>query len=264
MTIQEMHYDFKIKIDKIDTNQKYNFNPAQIDWLLREAQWVWLKNTYGFSKSMKSGFEVTEGRIQDLKALHIKSPEDQPSIPAFIVDTDIYLSRLENLEHDHLFTTRVKAKIRQNNCEKTVGVSIVQTDDLNDAIVDPFNRPNFRFGRVLAVYGRTSNGGSSAIHRNGNGTLYLYSKDFEILEVYIDYIKYPNRMWVGTYNLTDNLLPKNASNAYIYQVGDTPIDCEFNSHTHNEIVDIAVYLASTSIEDPNLVKLKQNKLLINK
>jgi len=73
-TIQEQHFDFDMKVDKVDSLQKRSFNTAQKDWLLNEAQTVWLKNNYDVTQINRVSFEVTEHRVQDLKNLHIKSP----------------------------------------------------------------------------------------------------------------------------------------------------------------------------------------------
>mgnify|MGYP001096709301 CR=1 FL=1 len=268
MRIQEMHYDVRFKLDKIDSNQKRNFIPAQIDWALNEGQWLWLKDAYGLTdrnRPKPSGFENTEQLIQDLKALHIKSPEQQAALTATTIDSTTYGVSLENLTFEHLFTTRIRARITKNGCSKVVGVKIEQTDDLNDALVDPFNRPNFKFGKVVGVYGSTVSAITSVNHFQGNGTLYIYTDGSTVDEVYIDYIKYPNRMWFGSYDLTSDLSPKSVSNTYIYQAGvDNPVHCELNSHVHNEIVDEAVELISSGIEDPNLIQLKTRRSINNK
>jgi len=270
MRIQEMHYDGRFKLDKVDSNQKRNFTAAQWDWALNEGQWVWLKHNYGMVSTQlphRTGFEVTEHRIQDLKALHIKSPEQQAALTPTTVNTTTYAVKLEDLQFDHLFTTRVRAKITKGSCVKTVGVNIVQTDDLNDALVDPFNRPNTKFGKVLGVYASSINTATitSSHHFNNNGTLYIYTDGAVVNEVFIDYIKVPNRLWIGTYDLTTDLAPKSGSNSYIYQSGtDTPVSSDLNSHVHSEIVDYAVALLAQAIEDPNLIQLKLQRSLTNK
>jgi hypothetical protein len=267
MRIQELHYDVKFKLDKVDSNQKRNFTPAQIDWALNNGIQYYLDDTYDIDpqKPYRNGFEMTERRFQGLKGLHIKSPEQQAPLTATAIDSTTYYVELENLAFEHLWTTRVRAVITDENCTKTVGVSIVETDDLTDAVVDPFNRPNTRFGKALGVYGRTRNGSSSINHFAGNGTLYIYTDGAVVSDVYIDYIKYPNRVWIGTYDLTDDLAPKSASNNYVYQAGvDNPVNCDLNVQTHSKIVDHAVFLLSEGIEDPNLIRLKQMRTLTNK
>ena len=266
MVIQEMHFDFDMKADKVDSLQKRSFNAAQIDWLLNEAQWVWLKNNYGLTQTNRSAFEVTEARIQDLKNLHIKCPVPQVGIVPTVIDTTIVETPLNLLTYEMLFVTRIKADITKGLCTKRVGATPVQTDDLNDALADPFNRPDFNAGEVIATYGKSSTDTSTVLNPEGTGSVYLYSDGtFSIDTVFIEYIKYPNRMWFGNYDVTSDLRPKFAGNAYVYQSGvDTPVNCELNSHVHPEIVDQAVLIASQLIEDPQLMGAKFQKYIQNK
>lgn len=266
MNIFEMHYDFDVKIDKVNSLQKRSFNQAQKDWLLHEAHWVFLKRNYGLVNPTREGFEVTEHRIQDLKNLHIKSPGAQAALVPTQVSVGYLEVNLGDLTFEHFVTTRLRAKISQGNCSKIVSVSVTQTDDLNDSLIDPFNQPSWKNETVLAVYGRSTTPRVSIYNPEGTGSVYLYTDGtFNVDEVYIDYIKHPNRVWIGTYDLTDNLRPKDISNNYVYQSGvDAPVSSDLNVHTHPEIVDIAVALASEMIEDPNLIRLKQQKTTTNK
>jgi hypothetical protein len=266
MVIQEMHYDFDIKADKVDSLQKRSFNSAQKDWLFNEAQWVWLKTNYGITQTNRHAFEVTEHRIQDLKNLHVKCPVPQPGIIPTVINTTIVEAPLNLLAYEMLFVTRIKAVITKGPCTKTVGVTPIQTDDLNDALTDPFNRPDFNAGEVLATYGMSSTDTSTPLNPEGTGSMFLYSDGtFTIDEVLIEYIKHPDRMWFGNYDITSDLRPKNAGNTYVYQAGvDNPVNCELSSHVHPEIVDLAVLFASQLIEDPQLMGVKFQKYIQNK
>ena len=46
MDVKSMHYDFKLKMDRVDTLSNPDFNIAEIDWLLNEAQLVFVKNRF--------------------------------------------------------------------------------------------------------------------------------------------------------------------------------------------------------------------------
>lgn len=266
MRIQETHYEFKLKLDKGDSEIKRNFHPAQIDWLLWEASKVWLKTNYSPHNKDRVGFEGTEHRIQDLKNLHIKAPLTQPSLVPVKVSSNVWELNLGGLTFEHLFTTRFSCTITDGSCTKTADGNIVQTDDLNDALKDPFTRPNIKFGKVLGIYGRSRSTVTTTNQTSGAGSIYIYTDGvFDISTVDVDYIKFPDRVWLGTYSLTDDLKPKTGTNNYIYQSGvDAPVSFDFDSHVVNEIVDIAVKLASEMIEDPNLVQLKQLRIQTNK
>ena len=72
MTVQEMHYDFKFKLNKIDSSDYSNFKIPEIDWLLNESMEVFLKQRYGINNTKREGFEATQKRIDDLRNLVIK------------------------------------------------------------------------------------------------------------------------------------------------------------------------------------------------
>ena len=60
MTIKEMTYDFKIKLDKVDSLSKKNFLPNEIDWILNEAIALFVKQRYGQNNSKRAGFESVQ------------------------------------------------------------------------------------------------------------------------------------------------------------------------------------------------------------
>jgi hypothetical protein len=266
MRIEEMHYDFDIKVDKVDSLTNRNFNAAQKDWLINEAIWVYLKTSYGITNPQRVGFEVTEQRIQDLKNLHIKSPNPQPALTPINLGSGQFEADLSGLRYEHLYVTRLRADISKGNCTKNVNIDTTQTDDLNDALLDPFNKPRFESGDLLGVYGKSNNASTTTNNLYGAGSLFLYTDStFNVDNVYVDYLKYPNRVWLGTYDLTNDLRTKSVNNTYVYQSGtDGPVHCDLNAHTHNEIIDIAVMLASQLIEDPNLIQLNRFKINTNK
>ena len=57
LNVQEMHYDFKIKFNKLDSNDYRDFQVPEIDWLLNEAQEIFLKQRYGINNTTQKGFE---------------------------------------------------------------------------------------------------------------------------------------------------------------------------------------------------------------
>ena len=66
MTVIELHYDFDFKIDKVATLAKEDFNKAEKDWLLNEAQSLLVRKYYRGTNSSGEGFEMTQKRIDDL------------------------------------------------------------------------------------------------------------------------------------------------------------------------------------------------------
>lgn len=261
MNIQSMHYDFDLKIDKVNSYSRESFNQAEKDWLLQEAIWVWSKNKYGLNNTYQTGFEGSQKRIQDLIGLHVKYPE-QPEVPAISLGQGIYEIKLSELSHEYWLLTNLNVKIEKGDCIKGAKeVVLIQHDDLQEALRDPHTRPSFKEGVVIYNFGRSVSTPNSTGLNVNKGSIYIYTdQTFSVVSASPEYIKYPNRVWIGTYDLTSDLQDKNPSNTYIYQAGvDSPVSCELDAQGHPEIVDLAVAIASGIIENPNFMQMKQMK-----
>lgn len=237
LNTQELHYDFKLKLDKIDSLSMPDFNIAQIDWLLNEAQDVFTKQRYQINNVYQSGFEASQKRYDDLKSLHIKFPL-QPALTLTNL-SGVYELALSDLEYDYWFLTRATVEtFDQDACVHTAIVKMTQSDDLSEALRDPFNSPHGE--EIPGNFGRSSSGTGSS--------LYLYPGTLVLGRAYVEYIKRPRKMYVSAYT-------------YIDGTTTTPQDCELPEHTHSEIVDIAVQLASSITQNPSLAQASQFKLL---
>lgn len=236
MNIVEMHYDFDLKYDRVASQYRQDFNKAEKDWLLNEAQYVLLKQRYGLNNNYKTGFEGIQKRIDDLSSIHIKHPR-QPYVTLIYHDEEnIYELPLSLLIEDYwFFTSKGKVKVLDDNCEYTAKLRLVQNDD--DVEDDPFR--NSYFNEVIINFGKSSSEDGSSI--------YFYPGNLTLTEAYIEYLKKPNRMNYGGY-------------AYIDGVIYTQTDCELPEMLHNEIVDVAVNIAAGIIENPNYARLTAEKV----
>lgn len=242
MTAQELHYEFKLKMDRVDSLSQQDFNVAEIDWLLNEAQLVFVKRRYsGLSNSKRRGFENTQKRIDDLSTLVVKYPE-QPALTATLLDTGVYEVDLDDTEYNYLFLVDayLDLTVDENCVIRGVPLRFIQHDDLRRSLKDPFNGPSLEF--IPYNIGRSTSGTSSSI--------YIYSGDLPstyIDSIYIEYIKHPSRVSFGGYVYIDgNIYPAATS--------------ELPEQTHSELVDIACELAALNIENPEYVQLKQLKV----
>jgi len=248
MTINEMHYDFKVKIDKVDSMSKKNFLPNEIDWIINEAIQIFVKQRYGQNNSKRAGFESIQKRTDDLRTLQIKSPTVlQPGVMPVQHQGDVYEFRISDFKFPYWFLTRLTAKVKKDDCTKVIKVRQTQHDDLSTALEDEFFKPDFIWGEALAVEARTDEA------QDQKGSIYVYTDNFEIVEIYPEYLKKPNKVWIGTYNTKDG---QNT-------VGDPIVQCDLPEHTHNEIVDLAVLECSRIIENPQFYQLRQQKLKEN-
>tara|TARA_R110000851_G_scaffold18032_5_gene56865 strand:+ start:846 stop:1574 length:729 start_codon:yes stop_codon:yes gene_type:complete len=238
MTISEMHYDFKVKLDKVASQTKEDFNVAEIDWLLNEAQDVFIKQRYGLNNPHRTGFEVTQKRIDDLSSLHVKQPEQVGITPT--LTSGVYEVPLSSLTHTYLFYTRGSVDVTVTNCPTTtMQLRHIQADDLSDALRDPFNQSSITDG-VLFNFGKSSGNLATT-------SIYIYPGTLTLGDVYIEYIKHPRQMFFGTYT-------------YIDGSTTTLTNCELPEHTHSEMVDQAVLIASGIIEHPTYQQMKKQKV----
>lgn len=237
MTIQEAHYHFKLLYDRVDTLSKPNFRAAEIDWLLNRAQSLFIKRKYDPT------FETRERIYQDLANLVIKFPEQPTLIPT--VTSGVYEVDLSTLKYDYIYVIAASSTITHNNCVfSNVPLKPIAHDDYLDALRDPFNNSSSEF--VLYNYGRTSNNPL-------NVSIYMYPDTHMTIDtVKVEYIKEPKRVSLGNYTYLDGIMYPPTT----FEVTDT-------GTTHMEIIELAVMLASLSVEDPEFIRLKSMHLELN-
>jgi len=250
MNIQELRYSFNLKVDKIDSLSVDSFNDAEFDYIFNFAQDVFVKQRYGVTNNTQYGFEVTTKRRDDLRSLSKKEFE----ITALLVNSKLYEAPLDliidpktnTLPRDYWFCTRLRADVKKGECIKNIEVIEVQTDDLNSGLKYGFYKPSFKWGRILATFNDdtfNSQNPDSIL-----GSIFLHTDGFDVVKVYIDYIKKPNTVWSGTYN--------SLNGKFIVGV-NPPQQCDLPNHTHEELTTLSASLAQGLISDPNFQVLRQ-------
>lgn len=240
MTVSELHFDFKIKQNRVDTLAEFDFNPAQIDWLLNEAQLIFIKQRFTNSNVRKKGFEASQKRIDDLSSLVIKYPEQPELTPVHHSSGNIYEVNLTNLSYPYLFLISGECSaVIATNCTKNIPLRFIQHDDYRISLRDPFNSPSTEF--IPYNVGKSST--------DSNSSIYVYPGLYSINSVKLEYIKYPSKVSLGTYSYIDGTsIPANTL--------ETP------EQTHSEIVDLAVYLATIATKNNEFIQLATQKLII--
>lgn len=245
MTIEEMHYDFKMKLNKIDSQQFRNFLIPEVDWLLNEAQELFIKMVAEPRLSFHLGFEKSQRNTDDIKMLVVeKSLVDNKKIQKSVG----YSCKRYDLPEDYMFFIRALVYGETGSCKNVpCVVKIKQHDDSNH--ISPFDK-------------------SSIIWREINGMFIENRLELELPDiseepesdlgdVLLTYLRKPKYMHYakgiegGKYQLNETILLTEKQ------------DCELSPHTHREIVDIAVMLASgqLQIQDPfKMTKLNLNQL----
>lgn len=215
MTVLQMHKAFKLRIDKVDSLAYPNFEDDEIDYYLNLAQERIIKQRYSINNIYKEGFETTQKRTDDLRML-IKSAtilpspitgEEKPNGVFFLLPnstTDLYWFSIQeevNITYIDCFNKTVNSRI---------GVKVIQHDDYNKNIRDPFNGP--------------SNIEASRLMYQDKAEL-LSDGTFTINSYIIRYIRKPVSI-----DILNN------------------IDCELADHIHSEIIEEAANIVLENIE----------------
>ena len=220
-----MHLDFKMKVDKIDSQQFVGLNIPQIDWLLNEAQEIFIKTRLGLNNIYQKGFEESQKRIEDLRPLVVKNN-------AIALNTLDSISYTADLPSNYLYYLRATVKGKKDKCEDDLKVIIQQHDDLNNVLTSSFYSPSFEWREVPAVF--------------ADKKIVVYRKaDFELSTLYLEYLKKPTRIQYptgfenGEYELPDGSIVNI----------DQDSDFSENMFAAREIVDIAVALTTGNLGD---------------
>lgn len=236
MDVRAMHYDLKVKLNKVDSQQFRNLRVPEIDWLLNEAQEVFIKKIAQPRIKNGYGFEVNQRSIDDVRTIVVDS-----LTPLVISNFNTQDNSFQAaLPADYMFFISGYACITKGQCEnQRARMYVKQHDDLHEE--SPFDSSSFEWREV-----------SVRFFKNG---LRVFTDGTFIVESICEfnYIKQPAYIqnaqdYVGgTYNLPNG----------------TPLvgfqNCELPEHTHREIVDLAVLIATGQIQIPDY-QIKQDKI----
>jgi len=185
-----MHYEVKLKLNKVDSQDYENLIVPEIDWYLNEAQNIFIKQRYGISNSKRKGFETSQKRIDDLRELVVKGT---------IIPFATSLADINTFEAclpiNYMFYIRSRIDLNKEGCGDKQAVSAVQVqhDDLNEFLDDPFYSPSFEWEEVPIVFMGTNSTSCTF------GTVLGYSDGtFTLTDLRLDYLRHPVRIsWGG-------------------------------------------------------------------
>lgn len=225
MTIEEMHYDFKKKFNKIDSQQSRNYLVPEIDWVLNEAQEIFKNQSY-------LTFEKNQTSRDNLRTL-VVSPKTDPS--AFITIENNLVSLPSN--YNHFISGRVI--MSKTGCKDTKGILYVQQHD-DETEESFFNKSSFIWKSVNGVF----IGDKIRVYDDGT----FINKTLELT-----YLRNPTYMHnaesfrTGTYTTPAG------------KILTGKVNCDLPLETHRKIVDLAVLIAAKELGLPGYEdKIKLN------
>ena len=212
MTVQDMHYDLKKKLNKVDSQQYRNLLIPELDWALNEAMEIFIKLVAQPRYKTQMGFETAQRTIDDIRTIVVhESP--LPVVSNFVV-----------LPADYWHFLNATVSMTKGVCSSTGRIFVRQHDDNFET--SPFDKSSFEWKTINCVF--TEDG--MRLYTDGT---------FTIDNLKINYIRTPKRIAISNYNLLDGA-------AVVKQ------DCELSSVYHNQIVDIAVALAAGNLQMPDV------------
>ncbi len=236
MDIKGMHYDFKRKLNKVDSQHYQNLLIPQIDWVLNEAAEIFVKMT-AFPRYRKAlGFEKNQRTIDDIRLL--VENENDPANQIAVVN------KIASLPANYWHYLSSYVLMTQGDCQNVRGkVRIKEHDDESE--LSPFDKSSFKWREVNVVFYK-------------DGVRFLIENDeFLINSFCLSYLRKLTYMHnaedfnAGGYTLPDGTSLTGTQN------------CELPDSTHSEIVDIAVLLTKGELEHLSSYQLGQAKLNLN-
>lgn len=229
-TVRNMHYDFKQKLNKIDSQKNRNFQVPEIDWKLNEALSIFIKQNAEPRYNQVAGFETSQRSTDSIRPLIIENFE----LIATLLSTTSYKV---TLPIDYMMHISSFGQCKKGNCTRLIRTNPVQHGDKEDT----FHSSSFEWNDLNKMF-------------SGNNIVIKTDGTFVVEKVFLSYIKLPKYVHTaidfigGTYSLPDGTVLTG------YQECELPVD------TLSEIVDIAVLITTGDLLSS--YQLKQSKIQI--
>lgn len=236
MTVQEMHYDFKQKLNKIDSQQNRNLKIPEIDWKLNEACELFVKIVAEPRYNSVLGFEKSQRNIDSIRTLVMSE------VPLNLIKTG-KKNYVAQLPTDYMYYVSGEVNISKQPCPEKEGVVILRQHN-DDFETNPFEDSSYEWGEVNIKF----------IH---NGMLLYTDGTFNINTFKINYIRKPKYI-----HYAQGFLPSSSYELPSGVLLTNTQDCELPGETHREIVDLAVLITSGDLSLADY-QIKLNKLNLN-
>lgn len=227
MTIQEMHYDVKTKLNKKDSQQNRNLKIPEIDWALNEAMELFIKAVALPRFGSKLGLEIIQRNIEEIR-------------PLVREDVIVPITNLiAALPSDYWHFLDATVEVEKGCCGVKDATVMIQKHG-EDFQNSPFNTSSYEWGEINAVF-------------NDQGLNFFTGGDFEAISLKLSYIRKPEyfhnaaNFRGGSYTLPSGVVLTGT------------VDCPLPEATHREIVDIAVLNITGELNLPDY-QVKYNKI----
>ena len=233
MTVRDMVYDVKFKLNKVDSQKYSNLKVPEINWALNEAEEIFIKTVSQPRFSNKLGFEHKQRSIDDVRTIVVNGG----ILAVTSLNAKEYLAVLPN-NYRHFVSSYACAS--KGNCSNwKIRMFQQQHDDLHEENI--FTRSSFEWEQInFRFY-------EEGIKLFTDGTFTINSVcDFNYIRK-TAYIHNAADFIGGSYKTLDGVTLTGTQ------------DCELPEHTHREIVDLAVLILTGSMQIPDY-EIKKDKI----
>jgi len=182
MTVEDMHYDFKMKLNKIDSQKYRNLLIPEIDWKLNEAQEIFIKTIAQPRYKNQLGFEINQRSIDDIREVVVNQDYSLNScLTPVKIDNKTYIT--PPLPSDYWFYADSSACLTKQPCGTKIGayVFIRQHGDLHEK--SPFDESSYEWEEINGRY--TQNG--IKLFSDGTFTIDCFCLNYIRKPLYIHY-----------------------------------------------------------------------------
>lgn len=246
MNIARMHSEIKLRFNDLNTNKQIDLPPAYIDDVLNDTINDYVEIFYSGNnfKKYKIGFELTQQRVDMLSGLLV-GPFEQDPINYSKKQRGIYEFRLSDFLYPYKHLIRAEVETDCGN----VAVSVMPHDHLSTALRNPNLAPSRVWKRAVGTFKKAPN--------QKNSALYVYTnEEFEITTLHPEYIKMPDKVFLGGYNTLEFL----EGDTTALNSSSNPVDCDISEQYHGLIVDMTVQQLSRIFEEGNKYNLHGDKV----
>lgn len=128
-----------------------------------------------------------------------------------------------SLPKDYFDLADVRAKAKKESCTDFISLFEIRTENLNEVLTDEFNQPSFEWREAPFTV--------------NSDRLSIYTSDFSISEIYLNYYRYPNQIKL--------LNPENPESDY-----DNNLGVEWDEKSLDDIISLMVFNLDINQNNP--------------
>ena len=232
ISVQELIYEFKLNMNKVNRQDNVDIPVEDIVVYLNKAQLSWIKTKVNQNNVYKAGFDSIRKRIDDLQVLkraNVKLTTKKTN-DLLHIGYECPLSDAPN----YMFYLSSYVTAKKGKCVTTLQTDLIRNGELTTKYLNTSYGPSFEWRYTLVTL--------------GNDNLAAYTDGtFEIDDVYLTYLRYPQQIDIKGYTKFDGTDSINQ-------------DSELPEYAKSDLVDLATKFAAMSNENQAQAAYAEDRL----